>query len=1308
MKKILFYLTVMCVFAVNAYSQTVSVSSFTYLQQLYQSGGSQDISLTSNISFADWLGAPGFSLSMSVDGQSLYSFDGAGAYGGFYGDPMSMGSFSFNNTALKNFVSSGAVSVTFGTFNSSNTSFSNNGNVLTGGAVSIALSNSQLDGNIVFSSNSAGASGGAFAVVASDVLFTGNSYFYGNTAAVDAGALLVTFDSYVTFNGSSIYENNVSTSASGDGYGGAVAVFESTAIFSYAEFSSNLADRGGAIAVIDGDLPGSGSYVSFGDVIFNGNTATSIGGAVYADGSVIDFNGDALFQDNNAQSGGAVRADISVVNFNGDSVAFSSNHATYNPGGAFYLFRSTVNFNSAYSSFSYNASNFNGGAIFANYKSSVLFSTGAALFEGNRASLNGGAVYALSSNVEFQNVSFINNTAQSGLGGAVYIAGTAASVATATFRTSVQGLSSSTVFSGNAAGSSGNGMYIGDYSKVYFITDSGASVEMYDNIASGAGVTGSKIYISGAGYFNLYANSLSNKADVELSGNLNFKNGAALGAGMLTINPGSFIDMLDGATNSINAAYINNAGRVDLETFDTVNDSLNSSGALVLDAANSVLNVTIQNYTPQKRIYKLFSYGSLAGQFNSVNILGVALLPSDYQILYGTGYDSFITLILNGDTQSNFSAITGLTFNQSETAKIFDNVAQTASGDLLDVILEVQLLSNTALQKDALGQSAGYFLANVLRNAAIESSHKDIYDKMNGRATSSLVSGIWAQAIGGNVSRKGDENSINEFRSNSSGAMIGYDKFDYNTNVVFGLFGKYKNSDIKQDPQNSAAAMNAGAGIYVGWISEYVDIKVLAEGGFDNYDTSRYIPFVNRTATAKFNGLNYGGNVEAAAKIPLIGNFKIRPYAGFEAKNSSYEDFKESGAGSLNLNVKGGNYFRSAARGGIGFILDNKNFSFYVQGEGKYLTSGDISEIESAFDGAKSLSFKTRGYTENKFSYGAGVGVSLAFSQYFRLFANGNYYSGADKFEDLYANAGIRIAFGDSAPVIEKAGSADAKPAEKSMPLTSNEPLETSEVAYQPPVDAQNYAPKNPQLQVPETTPQDVSAAEQITDLNADTAAPEDVPQVSIESALDAVSSDADKLAADRNQLQNILPPNAVPVTDAPVAQPVAEDVPEAAAEEVPSVRPSIIPDNAVAVTQAQPAAFIAAAEVSAPAPVVVEEPVAKTPAVVKPAAAPKKAAAVKPAAKKAKTTAVKSKAAANNKKAATAVKKAAPKKAAVAAVKKAPAKKAAVQQAAVKKKSAVKTKVSPAKAAAKTVKPAAKKAPAKKASAKRAVKKKI
>lgn len=924
-----------------------------------------------------------------------------------------------------------------------------------GGAIQAGLmSNTYFKGYTEFSYNISSSSGGAVSLAfGANMYFSSYTYFNANKANY-GGAISLYGDpgialAYASFESSTVFTSNIATTAGGAiysessntdfknstftfinnraaGYGGALAI-ENKSLVAFSNsniiFENNNAEKGGALALTDSGVNFTGS-----DVDFSNNKATfNTGGAALAVGSILNFvNSNVNFNDNeSAFSGGAMQIQnlssiASEVYFANSTATFSGNIASSN-GGA--LFVNDINFNTdiilefsdSYVSFTSNtAQSGSGGAIAViDNNAKITFLGNPVSFIGNTAGSDGGAVYAgYGSSFEFDNASFIDNKSVKGVGGAVALFGASpVQLATVTFNTSVMGANSQTIFQGNTANGKSNALFLGDYSRAIFNIAANSSVEMYDGIMSSA--NNAKITISGSGDFNFYGDGSKNYSDIEVSltggGALNLKNGAVLNAGTFTNNAGAVLNMNDNAVNSMSVFEFNNAGTINMETFDDVSDSITSSGAVDLNAASSILNVNVKNGSTERKAYMLFKYDVLTGTFSAVNPSG---LYSGFYYSLGSGANDMISVIINGGAnpfQTEFSRLSGLTFNQKEVARVYDVLSGTRSGDLGTVITAIDVLSKDG-QKAALGQASGYFLANVLRSAALDSYNNDIYDRIKNHCHLGRTSdGIWIQAIGGLTSYGGDENSINEFKDTSFGAMAGYDRYSDDTNIVWGIFGKFKNHDITQDPNNSATVTNSGAGFYIGYIQEKYEIKGLISGSYDQYETERYMSFMNRKAKADFTGMTFGADVEGALKYELNENLNFRPYAGVEVRNTMADKFKEKGADSLNLEVENANYLRGLGRGGLGLVYDDKRYSFYVNGEAKFLFSGTKPEIESKFEGTN-IAFKSAGYEEDGFIYGAGLGGAIRVYEGLKIFINGNYY-GAKDFENIQGNLGFRYTF---------------------------------------------------------------------------------------------------------------------------------------------------------------------------------------------------------------------------------------------------------------------------------------------------------
>lgn len=350
-------------------------------------------------------------------------------------------------------------------------------------------------------------------------------------------------------------------------------------------------------------------------------------------------------------------------------------------------------------------------------------------------------------------------------------------------------------------------------------------------------------------------------------------------------------------------------------------------------------------------------------------------------------------------------------FNQHQVTKTFNFLAAQSTTDpaLLAIINSMTTMSDKD-KKAVLTQSSGYFLANVIRSGAVDEDNDEIFDKIkNHSGTDMSNNGIWVQARGSYIKQKGNNNAPGDFEDNSYGIMAGFDRFVKDSAFMFGVYGRYNMHDIEQDPKSEAEITNAGGGLYGGFIWDEVELKGLIFGSYDDYSTTRHIPFYGKKAKADFDGVTFGADVEAAVKISLSEKLNIKPFVGLEAKNVNYGDFSEKGADVLDLEVKGGNYFRSATRIGADLGYDNDVFSWYVGAEGKFLFTGDEPEIKAVFEGTNK-EFKVRGAEEGNVALKAGIGGSVKIYKGLKIFANGSYYI-AENLQNIYANAGLRYNF---------------------------------------------------------------------------------------------------------------------------------------------------------------------------------------------------------------------------------------------------------------------------------------------------------
>ena len=247
--------------------------------------------------------------------------------------------------------------------------------------------------------------GSALAVYNSKLTIDGSSKFIRNITN-GGTTIFAADDSVIGIFNAEFSENDNGTDDDID----AVVFGRDSYIIAYenASFSNN---KSRAIAVFDGPLR------VLDGAKFTGNEK----GAIYilTQGTANSFSEieKAEFRNNKAQSGGAIRMQFETL---GSQVkllgtVFEGNEATN--GGAVYDINGRLVIDEG-TSFTENKAEVDGGAI---RKCGGVLSLFDGSFENNEAGMNGGAIEVDYTNGTMQKARFIGNTAQRGLGGAIYI-----------------------------------------------------------------------------------------------------------------------------------------------------------------------------------------------------------------------------------------------------------------------------------------------------------------------------------------------------------------------------------------------------------------------------------------------------------------------------------------------------------------------------------------------------------------------------------------------------------------------------------------------------------------------------------------------------------------------------------------------------------------------------------------------------------------------------------------------------------------------------------------------------------------------
>ncbi|MCL1971452.1 MAG: OmpA family protein [Endomicrobia bacterium] len=618
------------------------------------------------------------------------------------------------------------------------------------------------------------------------------------------------------------------------------------------------------------------------------------------------------------------------------------------------------------------------------------------VFDDNEAFNNGGVICSGAGVMNISSSVFTNNKA-GGDGGAMYV-----TQSTVNLNTN----SGDILFEGNTANGADNDIYLGDYANLNIIGIGNTVISggiLSDISSSGIEVNktdSGTVYLGGI-------NKVYGRFNVD-GGTLKLVDNASYDGKELAIAAGGSLDMYNGYANTINLETFETEGNITIDIFDNnTNDVIYADDAYITGGNIDVM-VASGTYL-NNRYYLIIATDSVTGRFASSSLSE----PLRYRLFYDSNN---VWLDVNYMYVSTFSKLSPLTFNQSETARAIDTISLNPSIEWGALIDHLMWDLNEQEQLYVLSHLSGYFLANVVRNAAADIPSKQIFDKIRNHDEKDITSsGLWVQLRGNREIWYGDENSLGHYKDTSFGAMVGFDRYIDEKGRMYGVYAGFSKDDIKQE-LNEADGTRGSLGVYGGFFNDGWEIKGLLLGSMDTFDTRREV--LGSIAEGTIDAITVSADAEGALKFELTERTAFRPFVGIDAANVNYKAFDETGAGMYNLNVSGGNYFRSSARIGAGIEHERKKWFAYTSAEARYLITGNKPEVESVFVNTD-IDFRSRGTTEGTIAGGLNAGVEAKVTENLRAFANAN-VTAADRYGYYGGNIGVRYVFGRRNALLER------------------------------------------------------------------------------------------------------------------------------------------------------------------------------------------------------------------------------------------------------------------------------------------------
>jgi outer membrane autotransporter protein len=362
---------------------------------------------------------------------------------------------------------------------------------------------------------------------------------------------------------------------------------------------------------------------------------------------------------------------------------------------------------------------------------------------------------------------------------------------------------------------------------------------------------------------------------------------------------------------------------------------------------------------------------------------------------------------------NQLNALAGLTQNQMQNALALDADYGQASGDLFQIIDDIDIMPDADKKKDALNDLSGHFYANVMTLAALNTAKNNVFSRLNKSYFSTddelTKRTFWVSHFAGDNSYKGDINSPEDFSSDWQGFQAGFDTMK-KERQVFGIAASYgsTNANQKNDKAEVKGYNITGYGAY--FFSNNFETLFMVAAGKQDYKTQRRINYLDRRANAEFDGYSLNLSAQAAYSVKFKNDFCFKPFAGLDYSYVNTQSFTETGADSANLKIYDGSYNRTDAL--IGLRLDNghkKRLKVYAEIKMDLMLAGRYGEFEAEYQNT-AHNLKIKGIENDFFNMVYSAGMVFDIFSGFGVFANVNSFTSGTQ-NGLWWNAGLNYKF---------------------------------------------------------------------------------------------------------------------------------------------------------------------------------------------------------------------------------------------------------------------------------------------------------
>jgi autotransporter-associated beta strand protein len=444
-----------------------------------------------------------------------------------------------------------------------------------------------------------------------------------------------------------------------------------------------------------------------------------------------------------------------------------------------------------------------------------------------------------------------------------------------------------------------------------------------------------------------------------------------------TLAPGNSI----GTINLVGAQVLTTGSTLEIELNPTTSDLVNITGTLTIQPGSTLAIFPEPGPYPSTFIYTIVqTTAGVFGTFSTVTsspLFSGSVIYTPLEVLLELSATPFVPIIAGGG-------------NAGTVAHCLDVLSASAGSDLSDIIQILRMLPSQAAIENALFQMQPsaftalalakeddiFYVSNAIFNRLDTFSHSCDLENNKGNH-------LWMTLLGGYTTQSNKHHEPG-FKVGSPGVVLGFDG-TLGRNFCLGADLGYTYSHLHWKQNRGHANIQAlYTSLYGKWFGSKAYLEGALMGGYDFYYTDRYIEFstVNRHAKGFHGGYQASAHIKGALTFERKHTI-VSPYTRLDFLYIHENSFHESGAKSLNLDVKNKNSDLLSAELGIDlshcvyFPITHRTLTPFMQvsaiWESRFLGKTEIASLEGG------CSMTVKGFNPSRTLIGISAGLNALF-----------------------------------------------------------------------------------------------------------------------------------------------------------------------------------------------------------------------------------------------------------------------------------------------------------------------------------------